>query len=180
VFSIAFEFCSKGCPDLIKSLYLRFVGVKFRIIYTSPIMTTMGWTQYWGAFAPNVISWNYHSTAVIEFADGTSRLYEFPHAKADRSDLLTDFCLTKERQLFNYTLPKPGYSQFLPSVARFIAKANVDPINPPTMVTILVHTIPISPPDPKHWIYRDQLPYHTRPLVLFIYKVTAEDLVQAK
>ena len=73
-------------------------------------------------------------------------------------------------------MPWQGWSQFLPSIARFIAQANNDPANPPRMVTIFWHQVFTPPPDPKHWVYRDQLPYHTQQLIKFIYKVDPKDL----
>ena len=145
--------------------------------YTRPIMNTMGWTQYWGVFSPQLRDRNYHSTAVIDFADGTSKIYEFPRTKLDQNDLLSHFGGEKKRKFFNDNMPWPNYSQFLPSVARFIAKANDDPKNQPITVTLFWHLHPTPPPDPKHWIFRDQLPYHTQQYITFIYKIAPEDRV---
>jgi hypothetical protein len=150
---------------------------KYDVTYfTKPIMSTMGWSQSWNAFGPGVVSYNLHSTAAIEFADGTNKLYEFPRTKEDHSDLAAEFCFAKKRTIFSYYMPNKRYSQYWPNIARFIARANDDPLNPPTTVTIFVHFVPIPPPDPNHWTYRDQLPHHAGKFVLFCYKVTDQDL----
>jgi hypothetical protein len=145
--------------------------------YTVPILVTSGWMQNWSLFAPTPRDGNYHSTAVIDYADGTSKLYEFPRTKIDQRDWLSHFGGEKKRKLFGDCMPWPSYKQFLPSIARFIGRANDDPNNPPTMVTILWHLIATPGPDPRHWVYRDQLPYHTGQYVTFIYKTAPEDRV---
>jgi len=144
--------------------------------YTKPIMGSLGWVQYWGLFSPQVREMNYHSTAVIEFADGTSKIYEFPNTNINQKDYFSHFGGEKKRKLFGDCMPWPGYSQFLPDIARFIARANDDKSNPPRVVTVLWHKANTPTPDPKHWIYRDNLPHHTTQTVTFIYKVTPQDL----
>jgi hypothetical protein len=144
--------------------------------YTKVPMDSLGWMQYWGVFSPDMRDRNYHSTALIEFADGSNKIFEFPNTKIDQKDYFSHFGGEKKRKLFNDTMPWPAGTQFLPSIARFIARANDDQANPPRMVTILWHLIPTIGPDPKHWLYRDQLPHHTGQYITFIYKVEPQDL----
>lgn len=144
--------------------------------YTKWPMTSFGWTQYWGLFSPDVRQSNYHSTALIEFADGTNKLYEFPRTLIDQTDYSTHFGGEKRRKLFGDNFLWSGYAQFWPSIARYIARANNDPTNPPRVVTFTWHYADMPAPDPAQWKYRNQMPNHTQQIIKFCYKVTPEDL----
>ncbi|MBU6455712.1 MAG: hypothetical protein KGS72_28335 [Cyanobacteria bacterium REEB67] len=144
--------------------------------YTKPAMATLGWVQHWSLFSPDVREVNYHSTALIEFADGTSKLYEFPRTNIDAKDYSTHFGGEKKRKLFGDNMPWPGYVQFFPSIARYLARANNDPANPPRMVTVFWHRVDTPPPDPAHWVYQNQMPKHIKQYTNFIYKVDPKDL----
>ena len=153
-----------------------YISFKYNITeYTKPAMATLGWVQHWSLFSPYVRDVNYHSTALIEFTDGTSKLYEFPRTNIDQKDLLSHFGGEKKRKLFGDNMPWPGYSQFFPSIARYIARSNYDAANPPKLVTVFWHQVNTPPPDPKHWVFRDQLPQHIYQSVNFVYKVEPTD-----
>ena len=144
--------------------------------YTHWPMVSFGWTQHWSLFSPQIRQCNYHTTVEIQFADGTSKLYELPRTNVDYNDLASHFGGEKKRKLFGDNIPWPGYEQFRPDVCRFIARANDDPLNPPRIVTMAWHFANTPPPDPKHWYHQDQLPYHTQQYFKFKYLVTPEDL----
>ncbi|MBS2006646.1 MAG: hypothetical protein JST01_06375 [Cyanobacteria bacterium SZAS TMP-1] len=148
--------------------------------YSKPAMGSLGWVQYWGVFAPELRNQNYHTTAVIDFEDGTSKLYEFPNTNINQKDYFSHFGGEKKRKLFNDNISWPNYEQFRPSVARFLARANDDPANPPQTVTIYWHHAWTPPPDPKHWVYRDQLPQHTEQRINFLYSVDPNSLPSKK
>jgi hypothetical protein len=167
-------FLSVVCIWLLDEDYMTFKGTLTP--YTSMAMNSFGWVQYWGLFSPGIRNCNYHSTALIEFADGSSKLFEFPRTKIDQQDYLSHFGGEKKRKLFGDCMLWAGYEQFLPSIARFIARANDDPTNPPRMVTFAWQFANTPVPDPSHWVYRDQLPNHTMHIVKFIYKVDPQDL----
>lgn len=150
------------------------------IEYTKPAMDSFGWSQYWGVFAPEVRNQNYHCTAVIDFADGTSKLYEFPNTNIDQKDYLKHFGGEKKRKLFNDNLAWENYEQFRPSVLRFLARANDDPNNPPQIITFQWHHAWTPPLDTKNWKYRDQLPQHTEQQVKTVYFVNPKDLSSGK
>jgi len=143
---------------------------------TKPAMDSLGWSQYWGVFAPDVRNQNYHCTAVIDFADGTSKLYEFPNTNINQKDYFSHFGGEKKRKLFNDNIAWAGYEQFRPSVFRFLARANDDPANPPQTITFQWHHAWTPPPDQANWKYRDQLPQHTDLQNKEIYSVAPKDL----
>lgn len=142
--------------------------------YTWPIMASTGWVQCWSLFSPDVRDTNVHCNAFITFKDGTSKLYEFP--RTQKMDLLTKFKREKMRKLFIDNFAWPSGRPFYPSIARFIARANYDKNNPPDTVTMFFQYHDTPPPDPKNWVYRDELPEHTKQGMLLTYKVTAQDL----
>ncbi len=143
--------------------------------YTWPVMLTTGWVQYWSLFCPEVRDCNYHLTALIEFADGTVKCYEFP--RMEKMDLWTKFQREKMRKLFGDNIAWPNFAQFRPSVCRYLARANNDTTNPPIKVTMIRNIVNTPPPDPKRWVYRDNLPQHINKEILFSYKVNANDLI---
>lgn len=142
--------------------------------YAWPVMSAMGWVQNWSLFAPDVREVNYHCTAAIDFADGTTRYYEFP--RMQKLGLWHKFRSEKMRKLFGDYMPWPGGEPFLKDIARYLAAANSDPKNPPQMVTIMTNWHGIPKPDAPKWIYRDQLPEHTDKSITFVYPVTPQDL----
>jgi len=142
--------------------------------YTGPIMFLTGWTQYWSLFCPEVRNVNYHLSALVEFSDGTIKCYEFP--RMEKMDLVTKFRKEKLRKLFGDNVSWPNYAQFRPSIARYLARANNDPTNPPVRVTMFLNSADTPPPDQEHFCYRDELPPHTRKAILSSYRVNPDDL----
>jgi hypothetical protein len=153
-----------------------YIPNQFLIDYTKAPMEALGWTQHWSLFAPWVRTSNYHSLAIIEFADGSNKAFEFPRTLVDQKDFSAHFGGEKKRKFFGDNMLWPGWEQFLPSIARYIARANDDPNNPPRMVTLAWQWADTPLPDPAHWVYRDQLPYHTLHKCRFVYAVMPEDL----
>ncbi len=139
-------------------------------------MNSLGWTQHWGLFSPGIRQSNYHSIALIEFADGSCKLYEFPRTNVDLYDYSTHFGGEKKRKLFGDNFLWEGWEQFLPPICRFVARANNDPTNPPRKVTLFWQYADTPAPDPNHWKFRDQMPYHTDRRIKFIYNVIPQDL----
>lgn len=144
--------------------------------FTWPIMNTMGWVQCWSLFSPEVREVNVHCNAIITFQDGTTKIYEFP--RTQKMDLGTKFVHEKLRKLFIDNMGWKNTSKpFLPSISRYIARANYDGNNPPKTITLLVNMVPMPNPDPKNWKYIDQLPEHTNKEILAIYQVKDIDLM---
>lgn len=91
-------------------------------------------------------------------------------------DLLTRFGREKLRKMFGDNIPWPGYEQFRPDIARYLARANNDPANPPKRISMIFNSITTPPPDAQHFCYRDQLPEHTKQGIYFVYDVKEQDL----
>jgi hypothetical protein len=117
---------------------------------------------------------NVHMNAVITFSDGSTKIYEFP--RMEKLDLAGRFQKEKMRKLCEDVLPWAGFEEFLPAVARYIARANLNPDNPPIMVTISHNWTNMPPPDPKHWVMRDHWPPHGHHYTNLIYVVPEQDL----
>lgn len=145
--------------------------------FTWPIMASSGLIQHWSLFSPSVRNINYHCVANIEFSDGTVRCYEFP--RTEKMWGLEKFRAEKKRKMFGDCMPWANYAQFLPNIARYLARANYDLASPaikPVRVSILKYSAITPPPDTKNWTYRDELPFHTDGNTIFAYQVKPQDL----
>lgn len=134
----------------------------------------IGMFQYWKVFAPNLRTLNWNTTALIEFEDGTLKSYEFP--LASKMTFKDAFVKAPERVFFDEILSNNVNRKFLPSVARFLARANFDPLNKPVSITFYWYNVPIPRPIESAWIYRDRLPPHSYREVMFVYSVKPADL----
>ncbi|MBX3153937.1 hypothetical protein KF728_27530 [Candidatus Obscuribacterales bacterium] len=137
-----------------------------------------GGVQYWGLFSPDVRYVIYHETALVSYKDGTMKLYEFP--RMQKLSHWEKFKHEKLRKLFGDNIPWPGYESFLPNIAQFLAASNQDPKNQPAMVTMIFNSTKNPKPDPDHWNYRDNLPFHNEKFVQFLYSVRENDFVNDK
>jgi len=133
----------------------------------------IGMFQYWKVFAPNLRTLNWNTTALIEFQDGSLKSYEFP--VPGKMTFSEAFVKSPERVFFDEILSNNVNRKFLPSVARFIARANYDPKNKPVLVTFYWYNVPIPRPLEKQWIYRDNLPPHSYRELMFTYPVSTQD-----
>ncbi len=133
-----------------------------------------GATQHWSLFSPHVRHVIYHESATITFKDGSVKYYEFP--RMEKLDHTEKFVHEKLRKVFSDCIPWPGYKQFLPDITSYLAAANQDSKNPPTIISMIMNSSSNPPPDPAHWNYRDRLPPHTDKAVTFVYTVRENDL----
>jgi len=146
--------------------------------FIRPVAVATGICQSWELFCPEPREVNFHETAIINFQDGTAKVYEFP--RMQKMDYLERFRREKLRKMFYDCMPWPSFSQFLPDFAKFIARANANPNNEPVLITFVHHTRQMPAPDPNYWIKRDDLPEHIFQTPYFIYKVQPEDLHEAR
>jgi hypothetical protein len=146
--------------------------------YLRPVAQATGIAQSWELFCPEPREINFHETAIINFQDGTAKIYEFP--RMQKMDYVERFRHEKLRKMFYDCMPWPSFAQFLPDFAKFIARANANPNNEPVLITFVHHTRPMPAPDPTHWVKRDDLPEHIIQTPYFIYKVQPEDLHETR
>lgn len=118
-----------------------------------PIVTMFGLKQRWNLFSPDIRKMNQYSTAVITYADGSQKLYEWPRVNL----------LPLEQRIFKHRIMRfvtdswaqPQYRHYLPFGAQFLSKAHRDEDNPPTVIEFYFNYCDI-PPFSKYRT-RDQL-----------------------
>ena len=140
----------------------------------APILTVTGLEQQWNLFGPEVRKINLHGMAIITFADGSMKLYEFP--RMDKLDIWRRLKREKMRKMFVERIPTDNHRDFLPAICRSIACANANPDNQPVEITLAYNWCNIPPPDPEHWAPRESLPEHDRHQTLCVYRVKTGDL----
>lgn len=138
----------------------------------SPITHAFNLTQNWKLFSPDLREINFCSEAVVEFADGTTKLYEFP--RLEKMDGFSRYRRQKLCKLFQDAMPWPDFSVFWPDVGRFLARANNDAANPPVQVSLSYNWISVG--DIKHFEKQSDLKEPARRVTYFIYRVRPEDL----
>lgn len=138
----------------------------------SPLTHAFNLSQNWKLFSPDLREINFCSQAVVEFADGTTKLYEFP--RLEKMDGFTRYRRQKLCKIFQDSMPWPDFSVFWPDVGRFIARANYDETNPPVQVSLAYNWIAVG--DIQHFEKQSQLKEPSTRVTFFIYRVRAEDL----
>jgi hypothetical protein len=132
----------------------------------------LGVEQNWQMFCPTVRDLNFHISAIITFADGTSTLWEFP--RFDNTSFWFCFTRSRLRKQLNDNLIWDDFASFHPAIARYIARCYVDPKNQPVKVSLAYNWFKVPPieeaPDRLH------LPQHIHRYTFFVYAVRPEDL----
>lgn len=131
----------------------------------TPLSTPLSIFQSWAN--ANTREANYHETAVITFQDGSLKLYEFPRLQKLR--YFKRFRQAKYRTIFSENMPWADCLDFLPDLSRFLACANWQEDNQPTMISLIHNWCYIPPPNPQSWVERKNLPEHTNQTTYFVY-----------
>jgi hypothetical protein len=132
-----------------------------------------GLEQNWSMFS-RLRKANGHSIAVITFADGTEKIYEYP--RFDLMGQLEHFQFEKRRSLFSEFLPGRWGRKYRPASVRHLVWCNDDDKNPPDIITLVYNYVDVPPPDPKNWVRFSNLPFHTMKEPYFVYRVRKSDL----
>ena len=107
-----------------------------------------GMDQNWFMFAPTPRKMSYHSYAVITFADGSERVYEFP-----RMELLSageKFRHYKLRRVFNDYMANPVGEKYRPYISRYLAESVWNDQNPPVRIAYIVNSADTPKPSSEH------------------------------
>jgi hypothetical protein len=122
----------------------------------SPYASHMGVTQRWMMFAPNPGRHNTYIDAEITYRNGRKKIWTFPQMQ----DLGYTERYAKERyrKFANERLWSKSNAALWPNAARYIARLNADPLNPPATVK-LAHYWSLIPspsetgeePEPGRW-----------------------------
>jgi hypothetical protein len=150
--------------------WLGLEGFKDKI---TPLVTVFGFNQNWSLFSPDIRPINLHSLAIISFADGSLKLYEWP--RMDKSDIFTKTVKEKYRKMLNDCLPWEEYRALWPAQANFVCRANFNPTNPPE--SLLLSYFWTSVPPAKLWFGRSTIQEHDKQKNYFVYQVQPEDIV---
>lgn len=130
--------------------------------------------QRWSPFAPMVPTQSKHLTATITFANGLTRLYEFP-----RMETLSIWERLQKHRWRKFQAYLVGMSKFRDvqvDCARFLARLVADERNVPVMISLTSHLCQIPPPEPL--IKRCDLPTTTRSRAFFVYRCPEKGLQQ--
>lgn len=146
------------------------------IALAAPLTSAFNLSQNWKLFSPDLREINFCSHAVIEFADGTTKLYEFP--RLEQMGAFEAYRRQKLCKIFQDSMPWPDFSAFWPDVGRFLARANFDPAgtdsNAPVQVSLAYNWVPVC--DMEHYEKQADLKEPNRSFTFFIYRVKPEDL----
>ncbi|MCC7529862.1 MAG: hypothetical protein IT342_15170 [Candidatus Melainabacteria bacterium] len=152
------------------------------IALVSPLTQALNLSQNWKLFSPDLREINFCSHAVVEFADGTTKLYEFP--RLEQMSTFDAYRRQKLCKLFQDSMPWPDFSLFWPDVGRFIARANFErsdlanqsdsASNLPVQVSLSYNWVPVS--DMDHFEKQSDLKEPNRRFTFFVYRVKPEDL----
>jgi hypothetical protein len=148
-----------------------YIGDKLQNIIR-PVVVFSGLDQQWTLFSPVIRNINFHSTAVITFQDGSTKLYEWP--RMEKLSFFDRWRFEKMRKFMNDCMPWPEYRDFWPALARFLTRANLNPKNQPTYVSLAYNFVEI--PTFGNWTDRYHLPEHIHRVNWFVYKVIPKDL----
>jgi hypothetical protein len=138
----------------------------------APVIRVLGLEQNWALFSPDLRKFNLHNLSIVTFRDGSFKLYEWP--RMERSNLIEKAQNEKFRKMFNDCMPWQTYADFRPSVARYIARANANPGNPPVQVALAYFFGAI--PGPEVGVTQENLPEQSKFYCYYLYQVEAGDL----
>lgn len=137
--------------------------------------TFLGLEQAWNVFAPGPRDTNAHLTAIITYADGTTRLWTYP--RMERLDFFTKIAKERYRKFFN---DNAAWSMPLlwPEIARYVARVSYDaPGNPPVIVSLTRFHSRVLPMEVG--LGKPNLP-QSEAKSLIVYTVKPEDLAGVK
>lgn len=131
-----------------------------------------GLEQDFGVFAPKPRDSNPHLTAIITYADGTTKLWTYP--RMERINLLDRIRMERYRKYFDDNVAWQRFEKLWPDLARWIARQNFnDPTNPPTMVTlqrfssaVVIPELGLGKPNPPHSDHQVLATYPVKPVDL--------------
>ncbi|HZU25125.1 MAG TPA: hypothetical protein VFA04_06360 [Bryobacteraceae bacterium] len=111
-----------------------------------PYMLWSGLFQSWNMFAPSPMALNGYVDAEVIFADGQTKSWAFP--RMEQIGLFERTYRERYRKYVNEYLRFDKYSALWPDAARYIARANYRPSNPPIAVILYRYWSEIGPPRP--------------------------------
>jgi len=112
--------------------------------WVRPYMVWVGLFQKWDMFAPDPSKLNNYLTATVVYADGRASVWNFP--RMAEMGIFEKYRKERYRKYANDNLRLDGFAALWPDAARYIARANNRPGNPPTRVDLVRHWSLVPPP----------------------------------
>lgn len=135
-----------------------------------PYMLASGLFQNWDMFAPDPLKLNIRVDAEITYANGETRTWKFP--RMDELGYVERYFRERYRKYSTEYLRVDTYAGLRPDAARYIARLNNQPSNPPVTVSLFRSWSEMKPMRPDG-VYEEDA--WTR-VNFFTYQVTAGDL----
>jgi hypothetical protein len=109
-----------------------------------PYLRWTGLFQKWDMFAPDPSKLNNYVGAVITYRDGTRSLWNFP--RMENLGFFEKYLKERYRKYANDNLRLDSNSALWPDAARYIARVNNQPSNPPITVGLVRYWSVVPPP----------------------------------
>jgi hypothetical protein len=136
-----------------------------------PMTRMIHFNQHWSMFSPTVRNFNEYGESFISFADGSIKLYEW--YRLSEQNQFTRWQHGKSRELWTDQMLDENLMYGLyPSVARYMARANLFPGNEPQRVSLSANWHRI----PSYFTRYNDLPQEYEHYTFAVYKVRPEDL----
>ena len=137
----------------------------------TPYAVGIGLFQAWAMFAPNPLRENTYIDAEITYRDGRKHIWSFPQMQ--ELGYGERYAKERYRKFSNERLYKKENAALWPDSARYIARLNTNPSNPPQIVKLAHYRCIIpAPPEPGE----TAAPERWEREVFFVYNVKPEDL----
>jgi hypothetical protein len=137
----------------------------------TPYASAIGLFQAWAMFAPNPKRENTYVDAEITYRDGRKHIWVFPQMQ--ELGYAQRYAKERYRKFSNERLIKTENSALWPDSARYIARLNANPSNPPKIVKLANYRCIIpTPPQPGE----APIPERWERYVFFVYTVQPGDL----
>lgn len=125
-----------------------------------------GLEQDFSVFAPSPIQANVNFVAIVTYQDGTSKIFPFP--RLNRIGLIEKLSKERWRKFLDDNLGSDRYPFLYKDIARFVARTNNLPGNPPCAVCIYRYTGIIPAPEskknnPPAFVIKSLIAYDVRP-----------------
>jgi hypothetical protein len=109
-----------------------------------PYLVWTGLFQKWDMFAPDPSKLNCYLGAQIAFRDGRTALWTFP--RMENLGIIDKYFKERYRKYANDNLRLDGDAPAWPDAARYIARVNYSPSNPPVSVNLVRYWSIVPPP----------------------------------
>jgi hypothetical protein len=127
--------------------------------------------QDYSVFAPNPRSVNVHMEAVVTYADGSSRLWQYP--RIERMNMWQRIIKERYRKFGDDNIAWTLNNKFLQDLARYVARITSSGSHKAVMVSIVRYFAAIPPPP---YGLNTSLPPQFERQTLTTYEVKPEDL----